>query len=72
MQVICLEEPAFYALVDQAVNHIKTKQKIKEDKWISGEESMKLLLLVRPPCRHTGMKVLFDIFRPVGIRSMSI
>ena len=43
MQVICLEEPAFYALVDQVVTYIKTKQEVKEDKWISGEEAMKLL-----------------------------
>jgi hypothetical protein len=37
MQVICLEEPAFYALVDQVVSYIKTKHEVKEDKWISGE-----------------------------------
>lgn len=43
MQVICLEEPAFYALVDQVVNYIKTKHEVKEDKWISAEEAMKLL-----------------------------
>jgi hypothetical protein len=43
MQVICLEEPAFYALIDQVVNYIKTKHEIKEDKWISAEEAMKML-----------------------------
>jgi len=43
MQVICLEEPAFYALVDQVVTYIKAKHEVKEDKWISGEEAMKLL-----------------------------
>ena len=43
MQVICLEEEAFYALVEQVVQRIKEKQNIKEDKWISGEEAMKIL-----------------------------
>jgi len=43
MQVICLEEPAFYALVDQVVTYIKTKHEVKEDKWISGEEAMSML-----------------------------
>lgn len=43
MEVICLEDEAFYALVEQVVLRIKEKQGIKEDKWISGEEAMKKL-----------------------------
>lgn len=43
MQVICLEEPAFYALVDQVVTYIKTTHEVNEDKWVWGEEAMKLL-----------------------------
>ena len=43
MQVICLEEEAFYALIEQVVHRIKEKKGIKEDKWISGEEAMKKL-----------------------------
>jgi len=43
MEIICLEEEAFYALVEQVVQRIKEKQSIKEDKWISGEEAMKIL-----------------------------
>ena len=43
MEVICLEEEAFYALVEQVVQRIKEKQNIKEDKWISGEEAMQKL-----------------------------
>jgi hypothetical protein len=43
MQVICLEEPAFYELIDTVIAYIKTKHEVKEDKWISGEEAMKLL-----------------------------
>ena len=40
MEVICLEDKAFYSLIDRVVGHIKNKFEIKEDKWISGEEAM--------------------------------
>lgn len=40
MQVICLEDVAFYTLIEQVVQRIKEKQGIKEDKWISPEEAM--------------------------------
>jgi hypothetical protein len=43
MQVICLQENAFYELVEQVVQRIKEKHSIKEDKWISGEEAMSKL-----------------------------
>lgn len=43
MQVICLEEPAFFAIVDRVVDHIKEKHFVKEDKWISPEEAMQIL-----------------------------
>lgn len=43
MEVICLEDAAFFALLDRAVQHIKTKLVFSEDKWISGEEAMKKL-----------------------------
>jgi len=55
MQVTCLEEPAFYALVDQVVTYIKTKLQVKEDKWISGEEAIKLL--------HISSKTTLQKFR---------
>ncbi len=45
MQVICLEDTAFYDLVEKVVSRIKEKNGIKEDKWISGEEAMKSLVL---------------------------
>ena len=41
MQVICLEDEAFYALIDTVVKRIKVMDNFKEDKWISGEEAMK-------------------------------
>ena len=43
MEVICLQDEAFYALVDEVVNRIKTKEKITSDKWVSGDEAMKVL-----------------------------
>jgi hypothetical protein len=43
MEVICLQDEAFYALVDEVVNRIKEKEKITLDKWVSGAEAMKAL-----------------------------
>lgn len=43
MQVICLEERAFYELVEQVVSRLKEKNNITRDKWVSNEEAMHLL-----------------------------
>lgn len=43
MQVICLEEDAFYALVKQVVARLKKEQSKEKPKWISDEEAMHLL-----------------------------
>ncbi len=43
MEVICLDEPAFYALINKVTKLIKEQNKITEDKWLSGEEAMKKL-----------------------------
>lgn len=43
MEVICLEDAAFFTLIDKVVEHIKEKHEIKEDKWISPEEAMRRL-----------------------------
>ena len=43
MEVICLEDEAFYALLEQVVQRIKGKEGIKEDKWISPDEAMQKL-----------------------------
>ncbi len=40
MEVICLENEAFYALIEEVVQRLKEKNSVKEDKWISGEEAM--------------------------------
>lgn len=43
MNVITIEEEAFYKLINEVVSRIKAKEKITEDKWISGPEAMALL-----------------------------
>lgn len=43
MQIICLEEPAFYSLIEQVVARLKDKHGIVLDKWIAEPEAMKLL-----------------------------
>ncbi|MDQ7959852.1 helix-turn-helix domain-containing protein [Flavobacterium lindanitolerans] len=43
MQVICLEEKAFYELVEQVVERLKEKNNATRDKWVSNEEAMRLL-----------------------------
>lgn len=43
MEVICLEDKAFYTLIEEVVARIKSKQKDHQDKWISAEEAMNLM-----------------------------
>lgn len=43
MQVICIEDAAFYELVEQVYARMKDLHGPKEDKWISDEEAMQLL-----------------------------
>jgi len=43
MQVICLEEIAFYALIEQVVARLKESNNQAQEKWISDEQAMKLL-----------------------------
>jgi hypothetical protein len=57
MQVICLEKPAFFELIDKVPDYIKTTHQVKEDRWISLEEAMKLL--------HFG-KTTLQIYRNEG------
>lgn len=42
MEVICLEDGAFYKLIDEVVSRIK-EQLIEPQKWIAPDEAMKLL-----------------------------
>lgn len=43
MEVICLQDDAFYELVEQVVQRIKDKNGIETNKWISAEEAMQKL-----------------------------
>lgn len=43
MQVICLEEEAFFALVEQVVERLGAKGESVPDKWVDGEEAMRML-----------------------------
>ena len=41
--IVCLKNDAFYALVDKVIEHIDKKFSLPKQKWISGEEAMRLL-----------------------------
>ena len=43
MQVICLEDKAFYALIDEVVERLREKHGEEKEKWVSGEQAMQLL-----------------------------
>lgn len=43
LNVICLEEEAFYALLEEAVERLQVNHNIEHDPWISDEEAMQLL-----------------------------
>jgi hypothetical protein len=43
MEVICLEEKAFYALIDKVIERLNEKDNQNDEKWISDEETMRLL-----------------------------
>lgn len=43
MHVICLEETAFYALVEQVVIRLKEAHNTEKEKWISDGQAMQLL-----------------------------
>lgn len=43
MEVICLEDTAFFKLIEEVVERIKEKNGIQNDKWISAQEAMEKL-----------------------------
>lgn len=43
MEVICLQDEAFYQLIEDVVGRLKEKQNIQHDKWISPERAMEVL-----------------------------
>jgi hypothetical protein len=63
MQVICLQDEAFYALIDEVVARIREKQKMIQDKWIFANEAMENLRIksktTLQKLRYEG-KILFS------------
>ncbi len=43
MEVICLEDDAFYTLIERVIKRIEERKPVNEGKWISGEEAMQVL-----------------------------
>lgn len=43
MEVICLQDEAFYSLIEVVVQRIKEKHGVKDDRWISSQEAMRQL-----------------------------
>ncbi|MCB0712543.1 MAG: helix-turn-helix domain-containing protein [Ignavibacteriae bacterium] len=43
MNVICIEEEAFYLLIEQVVMRLQAMQSVMATKWIDTEEAMRLL-----------------------------
>ena len=43
MQVICLEEAAFYNLIEEVIHRMKEQFGQSKDAWVSDEEAMRLL-----------------------------
>ncbi|MCB0518085.1 MAG: helix-turn-helix domain-containing protein [Lewinellaceae bacterium] len=43
--IICLESVAFYALIEEVVERIKSNNTVQVEKWIGEGEAMKLLTI---------------------------
>jgi len=43
MEVVCMQEEAFYALFDKVIEHLEQKYKQEPRQWIDGEEAMDML-----------------------------
>jgi len=57
MNVICIEENAFYELVETVVRRLQEKKAL-DNVWISGEDAMKLLhIKSKSTCKNYGTLV---------------
>lgn len=57
LKVISLEEPAFYALINEVVSQVKKQHSITEKKWLATERQWKSLgLRVKLHYRNSVMK----------------
>lgn len=71
MNVICLEEKAFYELLNIVIDRFSEKK--REDKWISGEEACESFALqVKQRYKSSVMKVEYDFLNPIEGSSFMI
>jgi hypothetical protein len=45
MNVICLQDEAFFSLVEEVVERIKEKRNVLEDRWVLPDEAMRVLAI---------------------------
>ncbi len=43
MEVICLEDQAFYTLIEQVVERLQIKNEVEQDEWVPPSEAMRIL-----------------------------
>lgn len=43
MEVICLEDAAYYRLLEETLKYVREKAGEQKDKWIADDEAMRLL-----------------------------
>ncbi len=43
MEVICIEDEAFYTLIEQVVKRLEKQHEVTPDRWIEHAEAMRLL-----------------------------
>lgn len=43
MEVICLQDEAFYSLIEEVVNRLEDKRTDKDEIWVSPERAMEIL-----------------------------
>ena len=72
-EFICLEEPAFFALMDRVVKHLEEKHNEDSSRWITKEDAMKRLAIGKSSLQkyrdegrikffQDGKKILYDKF----------
>ena len=67
MQVICLEEDAFYTLVEQVVARLKKEHTKEKNKWISNARNMNVSKLLTNGVLVEEYKNPYKVYYPNGI-----
>ena len=61
MEVICLQEEAFYILVEEVVERLKEEHNIRNDKWVSPERAMELLNIKSKTTSNITAVLILDL-----------